>query len=214
MKMYFKQIHIGGYDKNLNYFVGANKNEVLVVDPVNIDELLAIADSEGIGKIVGILITHTHHDHIAGTPELFDRLGPIPIFVHENGLNKFSTIPSDWIKIVRDNSLINFAGISAQVIWTPGHINDAVCYLLEDRLITGDTLFVGGCGRCDLAGSDVEAQYDSLHNKIASLSRKLTFYPGHDYGETPFSTLEQEFATNPYLLATDKQDFIDLRMRK
>lgn len=193
--------------------MGATKDEVLVVDPVNIDELLAIADSEGIGKIVGILITHTHHDHIAGTPELFERVGPIPIFVHENGLNKFSSIPSDWVKIVRDNSLISLAGIEVQVLWTPGHIEDEVCYLVEDKLITGDTLFVGGCGRCDLVGSDVEAQYESLHGKIASLSRKLTIYPGHDYGDTPFATLEHEFATNLYLLATDKQEFIDLRMR-
>jgi len=211
--MYFKQIPIGGYDKNFCYFLGDSTEEVVVVDPVEIDRLSLIAtEEEGIGRISAILITHSHFDHIGGTPELFEKIGPIPVYIHENGADKLSDIPEENLFTTRDGDVISKAGLETKVHHTPGHISDAVCYEVDGHLITGDTLFVGGCGRCDFAGSDVEAMYDTLYEKLAMLPRNLKVYPGHDYGETSSSTLEHEYLTNPYLLAKSKDKFVKFRL--
>ncbi len=206
--MYFKQIPIGGYDNNLIYLFGASKDEVAVVDPVEIPKLLEIANTEGIGKISAVFITHSHQDHIAGTPELLETVGEIPVYIHESGINEL-TVPCTGIS---DGDVVRVCGVGVKVHHTPGHRFDSVCYEVEENLVTGDTLFVDGCGRCDLPGSDVEAQYESLHVKLAALAPSLKVWPGHDYGSTKSSTLEKEFANNPYLTVGSKADFINLRI--
>jgi glyoxylase-like metal-dependent hydrolase (beta-lactamase superfamily II) len=206
--MFFEQVPIGGYDKNFNYFLGRDSSLVCVVDPVEIDNLMRIAQNIGVGSICAVLITHSHHDHISGTPELNARLGGIPVYIHESGAKELN-VPC---KVVNDGDLIHEAGLKIKVHHTPGHRFDSVLYEVDDNLITGDTLFVDCCGRCDLPGSDVNAMYKSLYETLPKLKKSLKVWPGHDYGKTPSSTLEKEFLTNSYLNCAGKEEFIALRM--
>lgn len=205
--MFFQQIDIGGFDKNFNYVFGKDKNEVCVVDPVEIDKLLQICEDLGIHKIAAILITHSHFDHIAGTPDLYERLGSIPVYIHKSGLDQLS-IEANGIDT---GDVIHEAGLDIKVYHTPGHRFDSVLYEIEDNLITGDTLFVGGCGRCDLDGSDINAMYTSLYEVLPSLDSSLKVWPGHDYGKTKFSTLEMELENNKFLNCDSLKEFIKLR---
>jgi hydroxyacylglutathione hydrolase len=96
-------------------------------------------------------------------------------------------------------------------LYTPGHSKDSICLLIEDKFIfTGDTLFVGNCGRVDLPGSDAKEMYDSLFNRLAKLDENLILYPGHNYGLTSISTIGHEKKTNAVLQPKSKQEFLEL----
>ena len=205
--MFFQQIDIGGFDKNFNYFLGKDSSEVCIVDPVDIDKLLDFAEMHDVQKICAILITHSHFDHIGGVPELAERLGPLPVYIHESGANELSV----GCRTLQDGDVINEAGLEIKVHHVPGHRFDSVLYEVGENLITGDTLFVDGCGRCDLPGSDIEDMYKSLYDVLPSLNPDLKVWPGHDYGKTPSSTLKKEFDTNKYLKCNSKEEFIKLR---
>lgn len=205
--MFFEQVNIGGFDKNFNYFLGKDKSSVCVVDPVNIEELLDHAECLEIDKIVAILITHSHFDHISGIQDLIKAVGPLPVYIHESGANELKV----GCRTVKHGDVIKEAGLEIKVHHVPGHRFDSVMYESGDNLVTGDTLFVGGCGRCDLPGSDVEAMYESLYKLLPSLDKNLKVWPGHNYGETPSSTLMKEFESNKFLNCNSKKEFISLR---
>ena len=96
-------------------------------------------------------------------------------------------------------------------MYTPGHSKDSICLLLDDQFIlTGDTLFVGNCGRVDLPGSDAKEMYESLFNRLAKLNENLILYPGHNYGPTSISTIGDEKKTNSVLQSRSKREFLKL----
>jgi glyoxylase-like metal-dependent hydrolase (beta-lactamase superfamily II) len=110
---------------------------------------------------------------------------------------------------VKDGDTIEVGSIKLKVMHTPGHSKDSMCLILDDQLIfTGDTLFVGNCGRTDLPGSDPAEMYHSLFDKLAGLDEKLVVYPGHNYGSTPTSTIGTEKKTNYVLQPRSKQEFL------
>ena len=105
--------------------------------------------------------------------------------------------------------MLRVGTMEVKVLHTPGHSRDSVCYLVGKKLFTGDTLFVGECGRTDMPGGDAGALYDSLFNRLLKLPDDIEVYPGHDYGARPTSTIGQERKTNYVLEPRTRAEFIE-----
>jgi hydroxyacylglutathione hydrolase len=199
--MFFRQIQ--GYGDNFSYIMADETMlEAAVVDcSFNADELKQVLTSEGF-KLKYIICTHGHPDHTAGNYELKSALGG-EIVVH--GLSR---IRAD-VK-VEDGDLLDVGKVQIKVIYTPGHTTDGICLLVDSKkLLTGDTLFVGECGRTDLPGGSSRSLYDSLFNKLLSLGDEVEVYPGHDYGAAPWSTIGQERRTNYVLQPMTEEEFVE-----
>lgn len=191
--MIFKQIRVGDMD-NFCYILGS-EGEAAVVDPgFEHEKILDICEREGL-NITRVFLTHGHFDHVQELPELVSETHA-RVFVHKQ--EPLDTSDMD-VTYVEEGDVISFGDISISVIETPGHTAGGVCYLVNNtKLISGDTLFVGAIGRCDLAGANLEHMKRSLA-RLKELDETIEVYPGHDYGETPSSTIKQEKENNPYL---------------
>ena len=147
-----------------------------------------------------IINTHTHFDHTLGNDQIAG-ITKAEIIQHEKSTQKKN-------RSVVDNENVDIGKINLQVVYTPGHSEDSICLIVNNQfIITGDTLFVGNCGRVDLPGSNPGKMYDSLV-KIANLYNSLVVYPGHNYGPTPTSTIQNEKKHNPMLNFTTKEAFL------
>jgi hydroxyacylglutathione hydrolase len=197
--MYFKQIKYRG--DNFSYIIADEASgEVAVVDPsFNVDAIILILKDQNF-SLKYIINTHGHADHTAGNEELK------AAFQSKIVAHKLSHVNQD-ISIV-DGDTIRLGAISIKVMHTPGHTPDGICLLIDGKLLTGDTLFVGECGRTDLPGGSVEDMYTSLLQKIAKLDDNIEVYPGHDYGPSPDSTIAKEKQTNYTLQNRTLKQFI------
>ena len=197
--MYFKQIKYRG--DNFSYIIADEASgEAAVVDPsFNVDAIILILKDQNF-SLKYIINTHGHADHTAGNEELK------AAFQSKIVAHKLSHVNQD-ISIV-DGDTIRLGAISIKVMHTPGHTPDGICLLIDGKLLTGDTLFVGECGRTDLSGGSAEDMYTSLLQKIAKLDDSIEVYPGHDYGPFPNSTIAQEKQTNYTLQNRTLRQFI------
>ena len=187
---------------NFSYILAdEDKSEAAVIDPSwDLEKIFAVLKNNG-WKAKYIINTHTHFDHILGNLEVAAVTGA-KIVQHKN-----STQPNDIP--VEDGQIITIGKIMIRVIHTPGHSMDSMSLVVNKKLVlTGDTLFIGNCGRVDLPGSDASEMYDSLFEKIANLDEFLIVYPGHNYGPTQTSTIGQEKKTNYVLKARSREDFL------
>lgn len=213
--MYLKQIKVGP-EGNFNYLIGPDDGgEAGVVDPsFDPERLMATARADG-RDIVCILVTHTHGDHIAGLSEVVTRTKS-QVIVHTlempRVLAALRGVERPLLRAVEEGDEINIGSLKGKVIHTPGHTPGGICYLFGRQLLTGDTLFVGGCGRCDLAGGDPRVLYYSLYNKLMKLPDDTQVLPGHDYGDLPVSTIGREKEKNPYLKWHSVEEFVQYRM--
>jgi glyoxylase-like metal-dependent hydrolase (beta-lactamase superfamily II) len=144
--------------------------------------------------------THNHFDHTSTLHELAQKLGA-KIVAHES-----SPIKHDLS--VKDGDTLRMGEKDVRVMHTPGHTEDSICLYDGANLLTGDTLFIGNCGRVDLPGGSSEQMYRSLHNVILRLPKQTMIYPGHDYGEVPFRTLAEEAKLNPTLSVSSYDEFL------
>jgi glyoxylase-like metal-dependent hydrolase (beta-lactamase superfamily II) len=110
---------------------------------------------------------------------------------------------------VEEGSILTFGKVSIRVIYTPGHTADSICLLVDNKLLTGDTLFVGECGRTDFSGGNSKSMYDSLFNKLSKLNDAIEVYPGHDYGLKSSSTIGEEKKSNYTLQSRSLEEFIE-----
>ncbi len=209
--MIFKQMRVGPM-QNFSYIIGdENSKEAAVVDAGwEVDKLIGIAEKEGL-KITKIILTHSHYDHTQKADEFASKANA-DVYFHEadsNEIKKSIKNPSIKIFKLKNNDEIKLGKIKIKVIHTPGHTPGAVCLLVENKLITGDTLFVNAIGRTDLAGGDAIKLFESLQ-KLKKLNDDVEVYPGHDYGEIPFSTIAGEKKTNPYFKCESKEQFLNL----
>jgi glyoxylase-like metal-dependent hydrolase (beta-lactamase superfamily II) len=197
--MIFKQIAISPM-QNFAYLIGDEKEGVCaVVDPSDAGKVLGIAAGLGL-NIIYIINTHGHIDHTSGNREVKGQTGA-KVIAHTS-----SRIEKDVG--VDDGDIIEVGALRIEVIHTPGHTPDGICLLVEKKLMTGDTLFVGECGRTDLPGSDSRSMYDSLFNKLMKLEDDIEVYPGHDYGKKPSSTIGDERRTNYTLEPRSVDEFV------
>jgi len=198
--MLFVQVRDKG--DNFSYVVAdESSKEAVVVDPsFNVDAIIKLSADKGL-KIKYVIDTHHHQDHIAGNQQIKSRFGS-KIISH-----KSSNIGADIQ--VADGDTIEVGKEAIRTIHTPGHTTDSICLLINGKLLTGDTLFVGECGRTDLPGGSSRDMYDSLFNKILKLDEKTEVYPGHDYGPRTSSTIGEERRTNYTLKKRSLEDFIE-----
>jgi glyoxylase-like metal-dependent hydrolase (beta-lactamase superfamily II) len=199
--MFFRQIQ--QHSDNFSYIIADETTlEAAVVDPsFNAGEIMRILKTQKF-VLKYIIDTHGHSDHTAGNQELHS-VHDAKIVVH-----KLSRISAE-IK-VDDGDTIIVGNISINVIHTPGHSTDSICLLVDNKkLLTGDTLFVGECGRIDLPGGNSRSLYDSIFNKLLKLSDDVEVYPGHDYGRKPYSTMGEERRSNYTLQPRNLAEFIE-----
>jgi hydroxyacylglutathione hydrolase len=184
-----------------------------VVDPAyEVDRLLRIAREKG-WRIETVLVTHTHHDHIEGVAELCAATGAVVRVGEREAANVRAAAPDAKVAPIGDGERVAIGGQWAEAVKTPGHTVDGTSYRVEGAIITGDTLFIGGCGRTDFPGGDPRVLWRSLQ-RIAELPEETRVYPGHDYGQTPTSTIGWERTTNPYLLCANEEEFVAKRTGK
>jgi len=198
--MFFKQIKHRG--DNFSYIIAdEDTKEAAVVDPsFNADAIADLLKNEGLDAKY-VINTHQHADHVAGNEDIksaFDAR----IVAH-----KLSKVKKDIS--VADGDIIKLGAVSIKVLHTPGHTPDGICLLADGKLLTGDTLFVGECGRTDLPGSSTEDIYCSLFHCLMKLDDKIEVYPGHDYGSRPSSTIGLERRTNYTLEKRSLKEFIE-----
>ena len=198
--MIVKQIPVGSM-ANFTYVIADEKTkEAAVIDPSwDLEKVLDVLKANDL-KLQYIINTHTHFDHVLGNEQLATITGA-KVIMHKN-----STLDKDMT--VDDNDAIQLGSISIKVFYTPGHSEDSICLLAENKLFTGDTLFVGNCGRVDLPGGSAAELYDSLFGKLAKLDEQIEVYPGHDYGSRPYSTIGDEKRINYVLKPRTKEEFL------
>lgn len=209
--MLFKQIKVGPM-QNFSYIIAdETTREAAVVDAGwDIDKLIDTSKKEWL-NVNKIILTHSHYDHIQKVDELASKTNAKVLF-HEDDyeeIKKFLKNPSLKIHKLKDNDKIKIGDIQIKIIHTPGHSPGAVSLLAENKLLTGDTLFVNAIGRTDLPGGDSIKLFESLQ-KLKKLNDGIEVYPGHDYGEIPFSTIGNEKKNNPYFRCETKEQFLNL----
>ena len=197
--MFFKQIKDRG--DNFSYIIAdENTRGAAVVDPsFNGDAIIRLLREKGFNAKY-VVNTHQHMDHVAGNEDVKSAFGA-RIVAH-----KLSKVKKD-VSVV-DGDVIKLGAVSMKVLHTPGHTPDGICLLVDGKLLTGDTLFVGECGRTDLPGSSVEDMYNSLF-RLMKLDDEIEVYPGHDYGLRPYSTIGIERKTNYTLEKRSLKEFIE-----
>jgi glyoxylase-like metal-dependent hydrolase (beta-lactamase superfamily II) len=207
-----KQLELGPM-QNYIYFIGnEDTKEVVVVDPAwDVDKIIDYA-KENNYQIKGALITHGHPDHTNGINALLKNFD-IPVYVSRHEAFFYKPIGEN-IKEVDDDFSINLGEVKIDFIHTPGHTPGSQCFLCDGNLISGDTLFLDGCGRCDLPGGDAETMFDSIANKLLKLPNSTVIYPGHNYHHLHCDTLENQKHSNPYLDCDNLHQFTKRRMGK
>jgi hydroxyacylglutathione hydrolase len=212
--LYFQQLLLGPME-NFVYLLGApGVREVAVVDPAwDVDAIEAAAAQDD--KIISCaVVSHSHLDHINGLPELLRR-HDIPVYAHREEV-EFSAELRRLGRTVRPLSAgdrVQVGTLEMQALHTPGHTPGSQCLLYEGALVSGDTVFVNACGRCDLKGGNPEDMYRTIRQVLMKLPPKTQLFPGHDYGDVKISSIEREVEKNPYFQHQDLASFLEHRMR-
>ena len=178
--------------------------EALIIDPVieHTNEYLKILEKLKL-KLVKVIDTHIHADHITALNELNKRTNCVRI-MGENSKSEVIDLK------VKDNEKIKIENIELKAMYTPGHTDCSYSYFMNDRIFTGDTLLINGTGRTDFQNGNSYDAYDSLFNKILKLPEKTLVYPAHDYNGKKFSTIENEKNNNPRLQVTSKEEYAEI----
>jgi len=205
-----KQMEVGPAG-NFIYFVGdAQTKEIAVVDPAwDVDFLCAEAQKEGL-KISAIFLTHGHNDHSNGLEAMLSK-HDVPVYVSKQEVAFFNFKNKNIVELA-DQQKIKIGNIEFECIHTEGHTPGGICFKHKNILITGDVLFIDGCGRCDLPGGNPKKMYNTLYNIIRKLPDSTVLYTGHNYGPVPCATLGDQKKTNPYLQCQNEDEFLYQRM--
>ena len=187
------------------YIISSGKGrEALIIDPVieHTDEYVKVLESLDL-KLVKVIDTHIHADHISGLNELNKRTNCTRIMGEKS--------KSEVVDLkLKDNEIINIENIQLKAIYTPGHTDCSYCYIMNDRVFTGDTLLINGTGRTDFQSGSAYDAYESLFNRLLKLPEKTLVYPAHDYNGKKNSTIETEKNYNPRLQVNSKDEYAEI----
>ena len=199
-KLFFKQIK--QWSDNFSYVIGDDViKEAAIIDPsFNAETIIQLLAQQGF-KAKYVINTHGHMDHASGNEKIRSTLGA-KVVAH-----KLSRVKKDIS--VDEGDIIKIGNVTAKIISTPGHTSDSICLLVDGKLLTGDTLFVGECGRTDLPDGNSGDMYHSLFDKLLKLNDDVEVYPGHDYGLSPHSTIGRERRTNYTLEKRSLEEFVE-----
>ena len=207
---------------NFVYLIGDDEQrECMVVDPAwDLAGILEFTEREDM-RLTGALVTHYHPDHvggdifghsIAGLAELLS-LRPVKVHVNEAesaGVKQVTGLSESDLERHSGGDEIPIGNVKVKLLHTPGHTPGSQCFLAESTLVSGDTLFIGGCGRVDLPGGNPEQMYHSLTKVLARLPDDTLLYPGHNYAAKPTSTIGDQKRQNHYLRISSLEDWMKL----
>ena len=187
------------------YLISSGKGrEALIIDPVidNISQYIKVLENLEL-KLVKVIDTHIHADHITGMNELNKRTKCVRVMGEHS--------QSEVVDIkLKDNEKLKIENIELKAIYTPGHTDCSYSYLMENKVFTGDTLLINGTGRTDFQSGNPYDAYDSLFNKLLKLPDKTLVYPAHDYNKKRYSTIEKEKNNNPRLQVNSKDEYAEI----
>jgi hydroxyacylglutathione hydrolase len=235
-RLFFRQF-LGGLDfaegdqlaeqmVNFAYAIGDRETgEAMLVDPAyRPDELIELVESEGM-KVTGVLATHYHADHVggrlaaqyevSGIAELLERLD-VPVHVQASEVEwvcKGTGVNPDALVAHDSGDVIEIGGVAVTTIHTPGHTPGSQCLLVDGKLISGDTLFLDGCGRTDLPGSDPQEMYRTLTQRLSAVSDDTVLYPGHLYSPDPSAPMSDVRRTNRALVPASAEQWLAMFAR-
>ena len=202
--MFFKQVFDTKTSTYTYLIASAKGREALIIDPVleNVENYIAILEELDL-KLVKVIDTHIHADHITGASKLKQATNCITIMGEHT--------PADTIEIkVKDNEIIDVDNLKIRSMYTPGHTSDSYSFLLDNYLFTGDTLLINGTGRTDFQNGSSKDAYNSLFNNLLKLPEETLVYPGHDYNGKFSSTIGNEKKFNPRLQVKSVDEYVDI----
>ena len=187
------------------YIISSGKGrEALIIDPVieHTDEYIKVLESLEL-KLVKVIDTHIHADHVTGLNELNQRTNCVRM-MGENSKSEVIDIK------LKDEENINIENIELKAIYTPGHTDCSYSYLMNDRVFTGDTLLINGTGRTDFQNGSAYQAYESLFGILLKLPEETLVYPAHDYNGKKNSTIGNEKSNNPRLQVSSKEEYAEI----
>ena len=213
-RLYLKQMELGPM-QNFVYLIGDTETrQCVAVDPAwEIDAILDEIQSDDM-RLTGMLVTHTHQDHVGGhlfghdipgIAQVLER-SPAKVYVHQAEREFLKGFGSDVVKVDGGDTLA-VGDMTVTFLHTPGHTPGSQCFLVDGRLISGDTLFIRSCGRTDLPGSDPAEMYTSLTQRLGALPDDTVVFPGHNYGGS-VTTIGDEKRANPMMHFPSMAEFL------
>jgi len=202
--MIFKQV-FDQKSSTYTYLIASSKGrEALIIDPVleNVDDYLKLLTELDL-KLVKVIDTHIHADHVTGASKLKDKTKCVTI-MGEN-------TPANSVEIrVKDEEIIKLDHLKIKALYTPGHTSDSYSFLMDNYLFSGDTLLINGTGRTDFQNGSSKDAYNSIFNKLLKLPEETLLYPAHDYKGQKVSTIGKEKKNNPRLQVNSVNEYVDI----
>ena len=202
--MIFKQV-FDIKSSTYTYFIASAKGrEAVIIDPVieNVDSYIKILNELNL-KLVKVIDTHIHADHVTGATKLKKATNCLTIMGEHT--------PADTVEIkVKDNEIIKIDQLEIKAIYTPGHTSDSYSFLMQKFLFSGDTLLINGTGRTDFQNGSSKDAYESIFNRLLKLPSDTVLYPGHDYNGKKCSTIGDEKKFNPRLQVNNVDEYVEL----
>ena len=202
--MIFKQVFDHKTSTYTYLIASAKGREAVIIDPVleNVEEYIVLLKELDL-KLVKVIDTHIHADHITGATKLKQVTNCITLMGEHT--------PADTVEIkVKDNEIIEIDNLKIKSLYTPGHTSDSYSFLLDNYLFTGDTLLINGTGRTDFQNGSSKDAYNSLFNNLLKLPEETLVYPGHDYNGKFSSTIGNEIKFNPRLQVKSVDEYVDI----
>ena len=202
--MIFKQVFDQKSSTYTYLIASAEGREALIIDPVleNVEDYIKLLNQLDL-KLVKVIDTHIHADHVTGAGKLRDKTKCVTIMGEHT--------PTDAVEVkVKDDEIIQLDKFKIRALYTPGHTSDSFCFLMNNYLFSGDTLLINGTGRTDFQNGSSKDAYNSIFNRLLKLPDETLLYPAHDYKGETVSTIGKEKRSNPRLQVKNVDEYIDI----
>ena len=202
--MIFKQVFDTKSSTYTYIIASAEGREALIIDPVleNVEDYIKILNQLNL-KLVKVIDTHIHADHVTGAGKLRDKTKCVTIMGEHT--------PTDAVEVkVKDDEIIKLDKLNFRALYTPGHTSDSFCFLMDNYLFSGDTLLINGTGRTDFQNGNSKDAYNSIFNRLLKLPEETLLYPAHDYKGQTVSTIGREKKSNPRLQVKNVDEYIEI----